>query len=73
MDKINCVFAKILTENVTECRNDKSRIKRACNAFCSRCKVRVPIVRDLEPVIHREPEPQQMRIEEWLKGGVIDG
>ena len=66
---INCVFAERVAQDVTECRNDKSHIYRACNAFCTRCRVRVPLDRADPPAVNRAPACVQMTVEEWLKGG----
>ena len=65
---INCVFAEALSDTVTECRNHgKSHMHRAANAYCTRCKVRVPIQLKEPPVVERLPEARQMTIEEYLR------
>lgn len=66
--KINCIFAKPVNETVTECRNsEKSHLHRAAQAFCYRCKWRIPVDREQPPIVEQLPRERQMRIEEWLK------
>ena len=65
---INCIFAERLTETVTECRNSgKSHIKQAAQAYCYRCKHRIPVEKEMPPIVDALPHARQMRIEEWLK------
>lgn len=65
---INCVFAKSVTGGSTACRNSaKSHLQTAAPAFCYRCKVRVPVSRNMPPIVDDLPKERQMRIEEWLR------
>jgi hypothetical protein len=65
---INCIYAEWLSDTVTECRNSgKSHIKQAAQAYCYRCKHRLPVDNDLPPLVESMPHARQMRIEEWLK------
>ena len=63
---INCIFAERLTDTVTECRNDKSHMRQTAQAYCFRCKHRIPVQRDKPAIVERLPQERQMRIEEWL-------
>jgi len=66
---INCIFAERLTDTVTECRNSgKSHIKQAAQAYCYRCKHRIPVNKTEPAIVERLPKERQMRIEEWLTG-----
>lgn len=66
--KINCIYAKDITKEETECRNSaKSHLHRAAQAYCYRCKHRLPVDNDLPPLVDALPHARQMRIEEWLK------
>ena len=66
---INCIFAKAVTEDITECRNaEKSHLHRAAQAFCSRCKHRIPVDMEQPPIVEQLPQERQMHIEEWLRG-----
>ena len=68
---INCIYAKDVKDGCYECSNsEKSRIHKAAQAFCYRCKWRIPVEDDLPPVVDHLPEARQMRIEEWLKEGL---
>ena len=71
---INCVYARRLNEVRMEafeyeCGNRKSpmHLKLACNAYCSRCKVRDPIQQLSPPVIDKMPKAKQMTLEDWLQ------
>lgn len=67
---INCVFAKPVTEEITECRNSaQSHLHRAAQAYCYRCKARIPVDMEKPPIVESLPHERQMRIEEWLKEG----
>ena len=64
---INCIFAERLSDTVTECRNStKSHIKQAAQAYCYRCKHRIPVNKSEPAIVERLPKERQMRIEEWL-------
>lgn len=64
---INCVFADRVSADITECRNsDKSHIKQAAQAYCYRCKHRIPVNKSEPAIVERLPKERQMRIEEWL-------
>ena len=63
---INCIFANRLSDTVTECRSDKSHLKQAAQAYCYRCKHRIPIQRNEPAIVERLPKERQMRVEEWL-------
>lgn len=70
---INCQYAGRITQNdykFYECKNDVGAFahKSVCQAYCSRCKYRVPIVSDAKPVMDREPQAHQVTVEEWLGG-----
>ena len=74
--EINCLFAHKVKGDTAiyhECQSEKSRfhLKAVSQAYCTRCKVRMPLILDAEPVIEHIPVAQQMCIEEWLKGGMI--
>lgn len=65
---INCAYAKQISDTVTECRNsEKSHMHRAAQAYCYRCKARVPINMHIPAIVERIPEARQMTIEDWLK------
>lgn len=67
VDMINCIFAERLSDTVTECRNSgKSHIKQAAQAYCYRCKHRIPVNKTEPAIVERLPKERQMRIEEWL-------
>lgn len=66
---INCVFAKGTSDGTIKCRNSaKSHLQIAAQAFCFRCKARVPVDRDMAAIVETLPRARQMRIEEWLEG-----
>lgn len=72
--EINCMSAHKVQGDTAiyhECQNDKSPfyLKGVSQAYCTRCKERVPIMLAADPVIERLPEARQMSIEEWLKEG----
>lgn len=65
---INCIFAKGVAENYIECRNSaKSHLHQAAQAYCYRCKHRIPVEKEMPPIVDALPHARQMRIEEWLK------
>ena len=65
---INCVYAKGVSETVTECRNSaKSHLHQAAQAYCYRCKWRVPVSYNAPAIVDRIPEAKQMTIDDWLK------
>lgn len=71
--EINCIFAKkVGGERMVywECRNDKSSFfcGAVSQAYCARCKERVPIYREKEAVMDKPPQARQMTVDEWLKG-----
>ena len=66
---INCIWAKQISDTVTECRNaEKSHLHQAAQAFCYRCKWRIPVDKNEPAIVNKLPEARQMRIEEWLRG-----
>lgn len=65
---INCTYAKQTSDTVTECKNsEKSHIHRAAQAYCYRCKARVPINLYIPAIVEQIPVAKQMTIEDWLK------
>lgn len=72
--EINCMFAHKVQGDTAiyhECQNSKSpfHLKAVGQAYCARCKARMPIMLNAEPIIERLPEARQMSIEDWLKEG----
>jgi hypothetical protein len=70
---INCQYARRLNQNdyrYYECRNTVGTFahKMVCQAYCARCKYRVPIIQDREAVMEKEPQVHQTTIKEWLGG-----
>lgn len=70
--EINCMFAHKVQGDTAiyhECQNGKSpfHLKAVGQAYCYRCKHRVPVDNDLPPLVESMPHARQMRIEEWLK------
>jgi hypothetical protein len=47
----------------------KSHLHQAAQAYCYRCKVRIPVEKEMPPIVDALPQARQMRIEEWLKEG----
>ena len=72
-NEINCQFANRISQNdyrLFECRNTVGTFahKAVCQAYCARCKNRVPIYRDREAVMEKKPVVHQTTVEEWLGG-----
>ena len=70
---INFQYARRLTQNdyrYYECRNTVGTFahKMVCQAYCARCKNRVPIIQDREAVMEKEPQVHQTTLKEWLGG-----
>ena len=68
---INCIFAKRISESVTECKNsEKLHLHQAAQAYCFRCKHRVAINRFKPAIVEQQlpeaPQAKQMTLEEWL-------
>jgi hypothetical protein len=70
---INCQYARRLNQNdyrYYECRNTVGTFahKMVCQAYCARCKNRVPMIQDREAVMEKEPQVHQTTLKEWLGG-----
>lgn len=70
---INCIHAGRITQNeyrFYECNNSEGAFahKAVCQAYCTRCKYRVPIKRDDAPIMDHKPELHQTTVTEWLGG-----
>lgn len=70
---INCQYAGRMVQGdyrFYECKNTVGTFsnKAVCQAYCTRCKNRVAIYQDREPVMEREPHVHQATVSEWLGG-----
>jgi hypothetical protein len=70
---INCQYARRISQNdyrFHECRNSVGTFahKAVCQAYCARCKNRVPIIKDREAVMEKEPQVHQTTLQELFGG-----